>query len=307
MNYKYLADKELNSFLKFRIIHNQKFKTYMINDKWVNEINEAYYTQIIEDLKNKITKQLKFGLKPLEYLKDILQSTENRIDQLEGYALDSFDFFESYTKSINEDFTHEKEPKSNVKFFQLYKNNKELAEKENQDLFHHLSFLEFTGNKIQSQEDFEKGMLLYAISLYLDALWELQGFIYVYLIEPEFTDFKAIEIYEKDPTSNLEQGNQRAHFNLNKKEVAHLMRTLLEEGIIIFDNADAFKNRLKMKEFIENNFTYKDPKGEKVPIKKFNREYSEACSPQSDEVSLHKGFILGLVEKLKERTNRLKN
>jgi hypothetical protein len=279
----------------------------MINEKWVNEIDEAYYTQITEDLKNKITKQLKYGLKPVEYLNDILQSTENRIDQLECYALDSFDFFESYTKSIKEDFAQDEGPKSSVKFFQLYKNNKELAEKENQDLFHHLSSLEYTGNKIQTQEDFEKGMLLYAINLYLDALWELQGFIYKYLIDPEFIDFKAIEIYEKVPSSNLKQENERAHFNLDKKSVAHLFRILLEEEYLVFNEQNQSKNSLEMKRFVEANFTYQDAKNNRIPIEKFNREYSEVSSFSSPEVKKHKEFIDQLISTLEARKNRLKD
>jgi hypothetical protein len=279
----------------------------MINEKWVNEIDEAYYTQITEDLKNKITKQLKYGLKPVEYLNDILQSTENRIDQLECYALDSFDSFESYTKSIKEDFAQDEGPKSSVKFFQLYKNNKELAEKENQDLFHHLSSLEYTGNKIQTQEDFEKGMLLYAINLYLDALWELQGFIYKYLIDPEFIDFKAIEIYEKVPSSNLKQENERAHFNLDKKSVAHLFRILLEEEYLVFNEQNQSKNSLEMKRFVEANFTYQDAKNNRIPIEKFNREYSEVSSFSSPEVKKHKEFIDQLISTLEARKNRLKD
>lgn len=307
MNYKHEADKELNKFLKFRIKHSQKFKTYMINDKWVNEINEAYYAQLTEDLKNKITKQLKYGLKPVEYLNDILQSTENRIDQLKNYTLDSFNFFESYTKSIKEDFAHEVEPKSNVEFFQLYKNNKELAEKENQDLFNHLSSLEYTGNKIQTLEDFEKGMLLYAINLYLDALWELQGFIYKYLIDPEFIDFKAIEIYENQPPRPLKRENERAHFNLDKKSVAHLFRILLEEEYLVFNEKNQSKNSLEMKRFVEAHFTYQDAKNNRIPIEKFNREYSEVSSFSSPEVKKHKEFIDQLISTLEARKNRLKD
>lgn len=304
MNYKYLADKELNSFLKFRIIHNQKFKTYMINDKWVNEINEAYYTQIIEDLKNKITKQLKFGLKPLEYLKDILQSTENRIDQLENYALNSFEFFKSYGGKILASKTDITEPTPNDGFFEIFKKTNDIALEQNPELVGYLNFYSRRFDDLQTKEDFEKGILLYAICIYKDALWDLHGFIYKIHMNAEFTDFKSIDI---DGLMVENEKSLLGHFNLSKKEVAHLFRILLEEEFLVFDEKDDSKNKLTMKRFVEDSFTFQNLKKERSSIKTFNREYSEVCSNLSADVKVHKDFIDVLISKLQARKDKLKN
>ena len=36
-----------------------------------------------------------------------------------------------------------------------------------------------------------------------------------------------------------------------------------------------------MKQFVENNFTYKNNKNQRISIDTFNREYSEVVSPSS--------------------------
>jgi hypothetical protein len=97
------------------------------------------------------------------------------------------------------------------------------------------------------------------------------------------------------------------HFNLDKKSVAHLFLFLLEEKIIVFDEINESKNELKMKQFVEANFTYQNTSKDRVPIKTFSREYSEVRSISSPDVKKHKQFIDSLISLLQQRKNRLKD
>ena len=53
----------------------------------------------------------------------------------------------------------------------------------------------------------------------------------------------------------------------------------MNENIVSFDLSSESKNKLKMKKFIEANFTYlKQGTTKRIPIKDFNKEYAEAHS-----------------------------
>jgi hypothetical protein len=122
----------------------------------------------------------------------------------------------------------------------------------------------------------------------------------------EFTDFKNLdfEIFEKSYKTN--QSKNLFHFNLDKKSIAHFFKILIEENIIVFNDTNDYHNALAMKGFVEEFFTYQNNKGERIPIKNFNREYAEANSLQDNEINKQEEFLNYLISLLEKRKVYLK-
>ena len=65
-----------------------------------------------------------------------------------------------------------------------------------------------------------------------------------------------------------------------------------------------------MKTFVQNNFTYLNDQKEHIPIKNFNREYSEMKSREEDPVKKQmktNEFLLNLFEKRKNELIKIEN
>jgi hypothetical protein len=93
---------------------------------------------------------------------------------------------------------------------------------------------------------------------------------------------------------------------LDKKNIAHLFKILIDEEIFVFDSTSDYQNKLQMKRFVQENFTYLNSKNEKVPISTFNREYSEASSFQDEEIKKQEDVLNRFISLLEARKNNLK-
>ena len=94
MNYKYKTDQAVNEFVKFKIDFCKINNTYLFNNKWISEIDAYYYSEKIKNIKNLLHKQLKHGHKQAEYLQDLLDYIWTKVDYIEDYKYNSFEFFE---------------------------------------------------------------------------------------------------------------------------------------------------------------------------------------------------------------------
>jgi hypothetical protein len=122
----------------------------------------------------------------------------------------------------------------------------------------------------------------------------------------EFIDFKTINLVQLNHISTSKGRIEKCNFNLDKKNVAHLFRILIEEKVIVFDELNKTKNLYKMKKFVEENFTYQNSKKERIFIETFNREYSEISAHQGiNDNKKHKKFIDYLILKLQRRKDNL--
>ncbi|PKG44022.1 hypothetical protein [Psychroflexus sp. MES1-P1E] len=307
MNYKYQLDLEITRLLKFIISYDENFKAFKFNDTWVNEINDHFYKVKITIIMQLLAKYLKHGLKQAEYLEYLKNWISKKLSQIENYELNSIEFFESYTQKISTVNGHSKEPTSNSELFKTYKEDNKLALEQNPDLVNYLNFFSKKINNLKTEQDFEKGLLLYALNTYKDALKDLHGYIYEISNDAEYIDFKSIDLGDWEESTVKEKKHRLGHLNLSKKKVAHFFRILLEENYLVFDEKDDAANRLEMKRFVEDNFTFKNLKKERSAIKTFRREYSEVCSNLSPDVKEHKDFIDKLISKLQTRKDNLKD
>lgn len=304
MDYAYKTEDAINELLKFKINFSETYNTYLFNGMWINEINESYYSEKIVNIKRLLHKQLKNGLKQEEYLQNLLDLIWKKVEYIEKFKCFSTEFFELYSEKITSvNYVH-KEPNSNNKLFEIYKAGSKNISSQAYELFNFLNFHSEKLNDFQTPLDFERGFLLYTINAYREAIKSLYSFIYTIHMNAEFTDFKNLKFEE---FSTKKKSERICHINLDKKSVAHLFRILLEEDYLVFNEANETNNRLEMKRFVEDNFTYQNAKKERRPIETFNREYSEVSSSLSPEVKKHKEFIDKLILKLQDRKNKLKD
>jgi hypothetical protein len=306
MNYKYKTDQAVNELVKYKINFSKIYNTYLFNNKWINEIEDDYYSEKIKNIKNLLHKQLKHGHKQAEYLQDLLDYIWTKVEYIEDYKYSSFEFFELFSDKMSDITSHESIPASNSDLYKEYKIDSSSEATNESELFNFLRFHSSGMNDFQTEIDFEKGRLLFVLSIYSEALKDLHGFIYSIHMDAEYIDFKSLDfedfiITPKNIKENL------CHINLNKKSVAHLFRILLEEDFLVFDEINENNNRLEMKRFVQNNFSYQNNENQRTSIHSFNREYSEVASPSSSEVKAHKEFIDEFILKLQNRKNRLRD
>jgi hypothetical protein len=306
MNYKYKTDQAVNELVKFKIDFSKIYNTYLFNNKWINEIDDDYYSEKIKNIKNLLHKQLKHGHKLAEYLQDLLDYIWTKVDYIEDYKYNSFEFFELFSDKISDIISHESIPVSNSDLYKEYKIDSSSETTNEPELFNFLRFHSSGMNDFQTEIDFEKGRLLFVLSVYSEVLKDLHGFIYSIHMDAEYIDFKSLDFENFIiPPKNIKEN--LCHINLNKKSVAHLFRILLEENFLVFDEINENNNRLEMKQFVENNFTYQNNKNKRTSIDTFNREYSEVVSLSSPEVKAHKDFIDEFILKLQNRKNSLRD
>jgi len=306
MNYKYKTDQAVNELVTFKIDFSKIYNTYLFNNKWISEIDDYYYSEKIKNIKRLLYKQLKNGHKQAEYLQDLLDYIWNKIDYIEDYKYSSFEFFELFSDKISDITSHESTPVSNSELYKEYKIGSNSETTNELELFNFLRFHSSRMNDFQTEIDFEKGRLLFVLSFYTEALKDLHGFIYSIHMDAEYIDFKSLDFEDFIiPPKNIKE--PLCHINLNKKSVAHLFRILLEENFLVFDEKNENNNKLELKRFVENNFTYQNHKNQRTSIDTFNREYSEVVSPSSTEVKAHKKFIDEFIVKLQNRKSRLKD
>ncbi len=307
MDYAYQTERALQELLKFEVSYSKTDKAYLFNDNWASSISESYYPQKSLEFKKLLFNQLKYGLKQEEYLQNLLDIIWKKVEYIEDFDCYSSTFFEVYSDKIRLNEDVDIVDSSSKKLFQLYKSGSLDVSSENYNLFVFLQFHSKKLNELKTIADFEKGYLLYVIGQYMTTLKDLHGFLYGIHMNSEFTDFKSINLDALEKFDIEKKQGQLGHFNLSKKEIAHLFRILLEEGFLVFDEMNEAKSKLKMKRFVEANFTYQNLKKQRSDIKTFNREYSEVCSNLSEDVKGHKDFIDRLISKLQARKATLKD
>ncbi len=307
MDYAFQTDNAINELTKFKVSYSETFNTYQFNNKWINEIDEYYYYDKIDNIKKLLHKQLVNGLKHVEYLQNLLDLIWDKIEHIEKYKCHSPKFFNLYSEKIRIIDNYNKKPATNIGLFEKFKSGSEPIDSKESGLFNFLEFHSENINKFETQFDFEKGMLLHSVHMYCEALKNLYDFIYSIHMNAEFIDFKNLKLEDLEEYSPKKRKNRVCHVNFNKKGVALLFSILLEEKIFVLDEFNMEKNRYELKQFVEENFTYRNANNERLPIKTFKREYSEAISVDSKETKKQKEFLDKLIFKLQTRRNNTKD
>lgn len=307
MNYKYEAEGALLRLLKFKIRFSETHEAYLLNDKWVNEIDEDYFKRIAEHAKRLLNKQLKYGLNQEEFLNTVLDRLSNRLQSIRKYHSITPDITKEYSEMKDPVIPHKETPFAHTDWYEKYKKEINLETIFGKDRLNYLEYHSIKLNNYDKQIDFEYGLLSYAIKKYDEAVSSLYSYVFSLVENARLIDFKHLDFDEELLSDDNAKNEQLCHFNMDKKSLAHLMRILIEGNLIVFDEKNERRNLLLMKRFVEKYFTFLNSSKERVSIKSFNREYSETASFQEEEIPKRNKFINDIVVLLEQRKIRYKS
>lgn len=307
MNYKYEAEGALLRLLKFKIRFSETHQAYLLNDKWVNEIDKDYFNRIIEDTKRLLNKQLKYGLNQEEFLNTVLGRLRSRLQSIRKYQSITQEIIKEYSEIKDPVIPHKETPFAHTDWYEQYKRKINLETIFGKDRLNYLKYNSIKLNNYDKQIDFEYGLLSYAIKKYDEAVSSLYSYVFSLVENARYIDFKELDYQEVYEPGADKQNNLLCHFNMDKKSLAHLMRILIEGNLIVFDEKNERRNLLLMKQFVEKYFTFQNSSKERVSIKSFNREYSETASFQKEEIPKRNKFINDIIVLLEKRKIRYKS
>ncbi|WP_033960438.1 hypothetical protein [Psychroserpens jangbogonensis] len=305
MNYVNQTNSALLSLLKFKIRFSEINNAYLLNDKWVNEIDGNYFMNQVENVKQLLIKLLRNGIHHEEYLQKLIDRIWNRIQGLDGYKIHSPDIIKVYSEIKAPIIRHKETPYAKKDLYNEFRQGQSLETNVERDQFTYLNFITKNLNNYETRMDFEYGLLSYAIYKYHEAVSDLHNYVFSLHSNARYIDFKNLEVEGGEEIKQKIKKDIICNFNLNKKSIAHLQRIMIEERIVVFDETSNSNNRLHMKKFLEDNYTYQNSSKDRVQIKSFNREYAEAVHTSHANIEEHKIFIDKAIEILQNRKNRL--
>mgnify|MGYP005666567659 CR=1 FL=1 len=304
-NYVYQTEGALLRLLKFKIRFSQTNNAYLLNDKWANEIDEHYFMNQAKEVQRLLNKQLKHGKHHEVFLENLLNRIWNRLQNVQMYLAITPEIIKNYSEIKDPIIPHKETPYSNGGWYKKFKKRSDLETTLGNDRLIYLNFNYEKLNDYKTRIDFEYGLLSYAIQKYYEAVSNLHSYVFSLVENARYIDFKSLKIEDENVSDASTKTGIKLHFNLNKIDTAYLFRFLLEAKIIVFDDNDERKNELQMKRFVDTYLTYLNTSEKKVPMKNFNREYSEAKS--FTNIKEFKSFIDGFKTKIEDYRNSLKD
>ncbi|RDI14418.1 hypothetical protein [Flavobacterium sp. AG291] len=270
-------NNKLYMFLKHTISFNTEHNKYIFFDKWANEIDKSYFDEKISEIKQLFHKQLKHGRNNETVLNDLVEMTGNTVNWLSETEIHKVSYIDSLALKNKSMDTIPPEQKIVSEFFidyteeeMLEYENRFLALNDDLDYFYTLTRYIKELNNYQKPTDLEKVQLMYCLELYKEAVYEIHGYLYQWQMDLPTTDLSKIDFEIADRVIN----NLKCNTSLQKIDLAHLFRFLKESKIFFFDENDPYRNARLMNQFIEDNFNYRDKKGEIVEIKNINKQFS---------------------------------
>jgi hypothetical protein len=304
-DYVYQTEGALLSLLKFKIRFSVTNNAYLLNDRWVNEIDEHYFTDKAEKVQQLLNKQLKYGLNHVEFLSKLEARIQKRLESVKKYLKITPEIIKEFAEIVDPPIKHKVIPYSNSDWYEQFKEGNGIEATLGNDRLIYLNFNSGKLNGYDTPIDFEYGLLSYAIQKYYEAVSNLHSYIFSLIENARYIDFKSLVIEDRSGARQQVKADTKLHFNLPKKDIASFFRYLLEEKIIVFDDNDERNNELQMKRFVDTHITYLNPSGQKVPMKNFNREYSEAKAYSNKEK--YNSFINRFSAQLVDYRNSLKD
>ncbi len=296
MNLVFKTEDALSKLLVFRIEYFHHLQTYLFKGIWISDILNDTFLKEVERFKPVLLNQLKDGLNQEEYLNKVGNRIKEKLELLKKHKIGTIEFIQSYgefIKPLNEITIL---PSLDTDLYDEFKVSLKEGKTDETDLFAYLvRFAEGKFNYTQYHE-FQIGRLSYVVWNYFTALNELYKYVLTLQENARFIDFKSLKVEDEKVSVVSTRTGVKLHFNLSKINVAYLFRFFLKEQIIVFDDKDERNNELQMKSLVDTYFTYLNKSNERVPMKDFNREYSE--SKDYRNVQKYISFIDSFVTRL---------
>ena len=260
--------KEFIDFSNEKIDFHTQHKKYRLNNMWLDEINENFFHERINEF--------------FEGLKVILISNNNNLlivdellniiqSKLYRYRIDKIEYFEpflSHIDNINKvDFEIEYDVPEIYPIEKVINYGFDGNVEEDNIIYCLFAHKDRTEN-YKEKDDFEKVKLYFFINQFYKSL---------FYFEEKINYLKnAIQVYGVTDLSHYFTENKapenKCTIKLDKISAAVLFKILIEADLIYMDS-DQFKSVSKIKKFAETHFNYTDSKLGIKPLTDFNKEY----------------------------------
>lgn len=260
-----------DEFIKFSNIYielHEKHNKFRINHSWLDEINEDYFHDRIDDFVEGLKTILISNNNNLLIVDDLLAILQDKISWFNTNKIQEFSSFSNFEILISKvDYDIEYE------VIETYTIDNVLNYDFNSGAQEEILFYCFFTHKDRTDSykkplDFEKVKLFFFLNQFYKSL--------VYFEEKINIIKNAIQVYGVTDLryyfSDNKTPENKCNIKLDKISSAFLFKLLIEANLIYMD-ADKYKSESKIKKFAETHFNYTDSKLGIKPLTDFTKEY----------------------------------
>jgi hypothetical protein len=283
--------EKIKKFCDFTIEYDQSNCTYLLNDKYIDDIDCLEYEYSIKNLESEFIDVCNDIKKPQNFIKNVLKEIEKTAVWYEKERIDQFENFEKLSPIIVESKNNKtRETKSKYTIEQI-RIDTDAVESNSDDLLFYLILNKSKTNNYKLKGDIEKVKLHYIFREYFKSIY---SFIEYLLMLDELEENFGIEDFNQ--FRPIPEPQFKCNLKLSKNETANLFNAFFETGYFYFDitNKTQYK-RAKIK-FIENNFNYINQHGKLSHIGNLVKEFKDMES--FSEVENQIKIVQRLIDKL---------
>ena len=283
---------KIKAFCDFTIEYDRSNKTYLFNNKYIDDIDCLEYEVSINILKSELIDVCIDIKKPQNFIKNVLIEIEKTAVWYEKERIELFENFEKLSPIIVESRKNKiREAKSKYTIEQL-RIDTDAVDSNSDDLLFYLILNKSITNNYKLKGDLERVKLHYVVIEYFKSIYSLIEYL---LMLDDLEEKFGIEDFNQ--FRPIPEPHLRCNINLSKIECAHLFNAFFETGYFFFDSKSDLKNKRAKMKFIDSNFNYRNQHGKIATMKNIIKEFSEI--EKHAQVDSQSRIIDNLIEELK--------
>lgn len=299
---------ELQGFLQIKITYNDHFKQYLINDKFLQEIDADYWEKQLQSFKIKIFEYIllsKDHLSELEYWKIYI---EKQMEEHFTFMLDSVEQVEfhrkKFLKCASDDFTV---PLEEITFEQIQEASSLQDLRMDYDLVNFIVSRKLVST-VDSDEALQDLKLIFTLSQHKAVTRDLLYFIVNLIAEDKHLDLKAYSMKQREklvlPKESVAINGIKCPTSMSKIEIARFFITLRHTDLFYFDKHDEKNDRILFQNFIQDNFSYVGDQNKQTEINNITRQFSDALEPREFQKQIE--FVNTIIDKMTKYRDAIK-
>ena len=230
---------KIKAFCDFTIEYDRSNKTYLFNNKYIDDIDCLEYEVSINILKSELIDVCIDIKKPQNFIKNVLIEIEKTAVWYEKERIELFENFEKLSPIIVESRKNKiREAKSKYTIEQL-RIDTDAVDSNSDDLLFYLILNKSKTNNYKLKGDLERVKLHYVVIEYFKSIYSLIEYL---LMLDDLEEKFGIEDFNQ--FRPIPEPHLRCNINLSKIECAHLFNAFFETGYFFFDCKSSAKSGL---------------------------------------------------------------
>lgn len=262
--------KEFIDFSNEKIDFHTHHKKYRINNMWLDEINENFFHERINEFVEGLKLILISNNNNLLIVDQLLKNIQSKLYRYRNDKIQYFESFLSHISNIEQvNFAIEYDVQETYTIQKVLDYNFD-GNVEEDNIIYCLFAHKDQNNNYAENDDFEKVKLYFFVNQFYKSL---------FYFEEKINYLKnAIQVYGVTDLSHFYSENKtpenKCNIKLDKISSAALFKILIKAKLIYMDSNE-LKSESKIKKFVETHFNYTDTKLGIKPLTDFNKEYSK--------------------------------